>query len=383
MQDTLYYQDPYLQSFDAVVTGCSPAGTQYAVTLSDTAFYPEGGGQPGDTGTLNGVAVCDTRQQDGQIIHLCASPVPVGTAVHGVLDWARRFRHMQCHTGEHIFSGIAHALYGCNNVGFHMSRDCVTIDFDRPLTAEQLAEVERQTNEAVFADIPTVISYPDADTLRRLEYRSKKELTGQVRIVQAGGRDVCACCGLHVTRSGAVGCVKVGTQTPHRGGVRLTLFIGWDAVRDYDGKQKSVTAISHTLSAKPHEIAQAVEKMAERNDQYKAQVIALHEQIFRLKAQLLPQNTQRLWVIEPGLSPVEIRRFADILAEQAQWAAVFTPSESGGFQYAICSHSLDVRPLCQSLNAALDGHGGGKAAVTQGAVQTTQAALEQFCSAWT
>ena len=174
MQDTLYYQDPYLQSFDAVVTGCSPAGTQYAVTLSDTAFYPEGGGQPGDTGTLNGVAMCDTRQQDGQIIHLCASPVPVGTAVHGVLDWARRFRHMQCHTGEHIFSGIAHALYDCNNVGFHMSRDCVTIDFDRPLTAEQLAEVERQTNEAVFADIPTVVSYPDADTLRRLDYRSKK-----------------------------------------------------------------------------------------------------------------------------------------------------------------------------------------------------------------
>lgn len=379
MQDARYYHHPDERSFDATVTGCQAyKDGLFAVTLSDTLFYPEGGGQPGDTGTLSGVRVTDTRLSGDEIIHVCETELPVGQTVHGELDWERRFRHMQCHTGEHIFSGIAHELYGCNNVGFHLSRDCVTIDFDRVLTAEQLAEVERQTNEAVFADVPTVISYPDADTLRTLDYRSKKELTGTVRIVEAGGRDVCACCGLHVARSGMVGCVKVGTQTPHRGGIRLTLLIGWDAVRDYDQKQKSVTEISHILSAKPHEVAQAVELMASRNDRYKAEVIALHEQIFRLKAALLPSNQDRLWSFAENLSPVQIRQFADILAEQTGWAAVFSEAPNGGYQYAICGHNVDVRPICKELNQALNGHGGGKPAVVQGAVQASQSEIETF-----
>lgn len=379
MQDARYYHHPDERSFDATVTGCRDyKDGLFAVTLSDTLFYPEGGGQPGDTGTLSGVRVTDTRLSGDEIIHVCAAELPVGQTVHGELDWERRFRHMQCHTGEHIFSGIAHELYGCNNVGFHLSRDCVTIDFDRVLTAEQLEEVERQTNEAVFADVPTVISYPDADTLRTLNYRSKKELTGTVRIVEAGGRDVCACCGLHVARSGMVGCVKVGTQTPHRGGIRLTLLIGWDAVRDYDQKQKSVTEISHILSAKPHEVAQAVELMASRNDRYKAAVIALHEQIFRLKAALLPSDQDRLWSFAENLSPVQIRQFADILAEQTGWAAVFSEAPNGGYQYAICGHNVDVRPICKELNQALNGHGGGKPAVVQGAVQASQSEIETF-----
>lgn len=379
MQDARYYHHPDERSFDATVTGCRAyKDGLFAVTLSDTLFYPEGGGQPGDTGTLSGVRVTDTRLSEDEIIHVCETELPVGQTVHGELDWERRFRHMQCHTGEHIFSGIAHELYGCNNVGFHLSRDCVTIDFDRVLTPEQLAEVERQTNEAVFADVPTVISYPDADTLRTLDYRSKKELTGTVRIVEAGGRDVCACCGLHVARSGMVGCVKVGTQTPHRGGIRLTLLIGWDAVRDYDQKQKSVTEISHILSAKPHEVAQAVELMASRNDRYKAEVIALHEQIFRLKAALLPSNQDRLWSFAENLSPVQIRQFADILAEQTGWAAVFSEAPNGGYQYAICGHNVDVRPICKELNQALNGHGGGKPAVVQGAVQASQSEIETF-----
>ena len=142
MFDTLYYQDPYLRAFDATVTACTPRPDGlFAVVLSDTAFYPEGGGQPGDTGTLSGVRVADTQEQDGQVVHLCQGALAPGQAVHGEIDWVRRFRHMQCHTGEHIFSGIAHALYGCRNVGFHMSRGWVTIDLTPPLSPEQLAEV--------------------------------------------------------------------------------------------------------------------------------------------------------------------------------------------------------------------------------------------------
>ena len=150
-------------------------------------------------------------------------------------------------------------------------------------------------------------------------------------------------------------------------------------MRDYDQKQKSVAEISHILSAKPHEVAQAVELMASRNDRYKAAVIALHEQIFRLKAALLPSNQDRLWSFSENLSPVQIRQFADILAEQTGWAAVFSEAPNGGYQYAICSHSVDVRPICKELNQALNGHGGGKPAVVQGAVQASQSEIETFC----
>ena len=380
MLDTLYYKDPYLRAFDAAVTACTPRPDGlFAVVLSDTAFYPEGGGQPGDTGTLAGVRVADTREQDGRVVHLCRGPLAPGRIVHGEIDWARRFRHMQCHTGEHIFSGVAHALYGCRNVGFHISRGWVTIDLTPPLSPEQLAEAERQSNAAVFADVPTVVSFPDADALRTLDYRSKKAISGPVRIVRAGGRDVCACCGLHVARSGEVGCIKVGAHTPHRGGVRLTLYIGWDALHDYHEKQQSVAAVSHTLSAKPHEVAQAVARMAAQNDRRAEQIIALHAEIFRLRAALLPRGQDKLWTFAEGLEPVEIRQFADILAEQAGWAAVFSRAADGACRYAICSRTQDVRPVCRALHAALGGRGGGKAAVTQGAVPAEEAAIAAFC----
>ena len=379
MQDTLFYRDAYMRAFDAVVADCKPCAQGFAVVLSETAFYPEGGGQPGDTGVLGGVRVWDTKEKEGHIVHFCDAPLPVGETVHGELDWERRFRHMQSHTGEHIFSGIAHALYGCENVGFHMSQDCVTIDLNRALTAEQVAEIERQTNEAVFSDVPTMVQYPTPEVLQTFDYRSKKELTGMVRLVEAGGRDLCACCGLHVARSGEVGCVKVGMQTPHRGGIRMTLRIGWDALRDYDKKQRQAADISHLLSAKSDEIVEAVQRMTEQNDAYQAQVIALHDEIFRLRAQALPKGAPKLWQFAEGLTPVETRRFADVLAGQAEWAVVFTDAGENHWQYAVCSHTQDVRAICQALNTTFHGHGGGKPAVVQGAIHATRAQIEAFC----
>lgn len=374
---TLFYQNAYLTSFDAVVQQCTTYDADlFAVVLSDTAFYPQGGGQPGDTGYLNDVKVIDTRLCDGQIVHICHAPLTPGSAVHGMIDWNRRFRHMQYHTGEHIFSGIAHKQYGCNNVGFHLGSDCVTVDFDRPLTTNQISEIEYQTNQAVFANHPTVISYPSDIERSTLTYRSKKELTGTVRIVETGGCDLCACCGLHVAYSSEVGCVKVSTITPHRGGIRITLMIGWDALHDYQIKQDSVRAVSQILSAKPDEITQAVKRMTEKCDSYQTQIIHLHDQIFRLYAQQLPTDVPALWQFMDELNPIEIRRFADLLAEQCDWAAVFCSDTADTYQFAICSHKMDIRPLCQTLCDALNGRGGGKPAVAQGAVHATRTEIE-------
>lgn len=378
MTEKLFYINPMRRSFDAVVQACAPAAQGFAVRLDRTAFYPEGGGQPGDTGTLNGVPVRDTQADADGILHLTDAPLAVGSPVHGVLDWARRFRHMQCHTGEHILSGLAHTLYGCSNVGFHLGADTVTVDFDVPLSAAQVAALERQANEALWADVPTEISHPDADTRAQLDYRSKKALTGDVRIVCTGGVDVCACCGLHVPRSGMVGLIKVTGRAVHRDGVRLTLRIGPDALADYDETCTAVSAISHTLSAKPDAVAQAVSRMDAALAAAKSAQIALYEKYFRARIAALPAGRPVCALFESGLTPVETRQCAALLAGHAPLGAAFSQNAGGGFQYALCSASIDVRPYCRQLNEQLNGRGGGKPAVAQGACHASRAEIEAF-----
>ena len=213
MTQKLYYQDSFLREFSASVLRCETAGDVWKVTLDRTAFYPEGGGQPADHGVLKTaageIAVTDVHEKDGEVIHTCAAPVETGAAVSGTVDWNRRFDHMQQHSGEHIISGILCRLYHCDNVGFHLGAETVTIDYNAEITWEQALEAERLANEAVWADRETEITYPPPEALAALEYRSKKELTGQVRIVEFPGADRCACCGTHVVRAGQVGLIKV------------------------------------------------------------------------------------------------------------------------------------------------------------------------------
>ena len=207
--DTLYYEDPFLCTFTATVRTCQAAENGYAVTLDRTAFYPEGGGQPADHGTLGGIPVLDVQEQHDEIVHTLSQPLAVDQTVEGVVDWDRRFDHMQQHSGEHILSGILCDCYHCDNVGFHLGADTVTIDYNTDLTWEQVMAAEAAANAVIWADRPVEITYPDPDTLAHLAYRSKKELTGPVRIVTFPEADCCACCGTHVRRAGQVGLVKV------------------------------------------------------------------------------------------------------------------------------------------------------------------------------
>ena len=197
--EKLYYQDPYQTTFTARVLTCEPSKGGCLVTLDRTAFYPEGGGQPADHGVLGGVTVTDVHEKDGVIFHTCDKVVEPGSTVEGSIDWTRRFDHMQQHSGEHILSGLLCSLYDCSNVGFHLGTDTVTIDYDRDLTWEQVLEAERQANESIWRDTPAEITFPAPDALAQLDYRSKKELTGQVRIVSFPGADCCACCGTHLS----------------------------------------------------------------------------------------------------------------------------------------------------------------------------------------
>ena len=262
MTEKLYYLDSPLFEFAARVLETREGKRGWEVLLDRTAFFPEGGGQPADTGTIGRARVLDVHEREGEIRHLCDRELASGTYACAV-DAEKRLRRMQNHSGEHVFSGLTHQKYGAENVGFHMAADCMTIDFDKELSFEQLSEIEYEANLAVRANIPVRTFYPSPEELKVLEYRSKKELAGAVRIVEIAGIDRCACCAPHVRATGEIGAIKLLTAERHRGGVRLSLICGMDALDDYRRKQDSAAAISALLSAKRDERAPAVERRLE------------------------------------------------------------------------------------------------------------------------
>ncbi len=217
----LFYDDPYLKEFTATVLSCEAGKNGYEVILDRTAFYPEGGGQPADHGTLGGVNVVDTREKAGNLVHICEKPLEVGAEVTGTIDWARRFDHMQQHSGEHIVSGMLCAAYDCDNVGFHMGDQVVTIDYNADIPWEGVLDIERRANQYIWENHPFVSNWYEGDELAALEYRSKKPLQGAVRIAEFPGADRCACCGTHVTTAGQVGIVKILSCQKYRDGGRL------------------------------------------------------------------------------------------------------------------------------------------------------------------
>ena len=205
----LYYVNSHISRFSATVLSCAETPKGYAVVLDQTAFYPEGGGQAADTGTLGTVRVLDTREQEERIVHFCDGPLNVGETVEGVIDYDLRFDRMQQHTGEHIVSGLINARWGFHNTGFHMGTESTTIDFDGVIPPEELPAIELQANEAVWKNLPVRCWVPSPEELPGVTYRTKRALPWPVRIVEVPGCDSCACCGIHVAATGAVGVIKI------------------------------------------------------------------------------------------------------------------------------------------------------------------------------
>ena len=278
--EKLYYIDPFIKDFPATVLSCEPVKNGFQVVLDCTAFYPEGGGQPADHGTLGDVEVTDVHEKDGVVFHTCDKPVEVGQMVTGRVDWARRFDHMQQHSGEHILSGILCRDYHCDNVGFHMGADTVTIDYNADISWEQALDAEQKANEVIWADQEVEITYPSPEELSALDYRSKKELTGQVRIVTFPEADCCACCGTHVLRAGQVGLIKVLSCQKFREGVRLEILCGKRALDYLSGTYDQARAIGQQLSVKPLETLPAVERLEAELAAAKTRMTELEDQVF-------------------------------------------------------------------------------------------------------
>lgn len=378
MTEKLFYQDSHRSTFTAIVQEVRPSGNGYEIILDRTAFFPEGGGQSSDTGSLGGVSVSDVQEIDGKIIHYTDGPLAEGTEVEGCIDWTERFSKMQQHTGEHIVSGLIHKIYGYHNVGFHLGTDSVTLDFNGVVPKEKLHEIEQLANEAVAKNLPVQVLYPTDEELSKISYRSKIEIEGQVRIVVIDGYDVCACCAPHVKQTGEIGLIKLVGMQNYKGGVRISMLCGFRALEDYYQKEKNNREIAVMLSAKEYETAVEVERLQEELAMKKAKIAELEQKFLEQKVETLDVSGEIVCLFEET-DPVMTRELVNLLLKKgAKMAAVFSGNEREGYRYVLGSRSLDVRKNGKLLNEAFHGRGGGKPEMVQGTVQGKREEIEAF-----
>ena len=371
MTRKLYYEDSALLSFTAQVIGCTQVKGGYAVKLDQTAFYPEGGGQPWDLGTLGEAKVLQVTEEDDEVIHLCDKALS-GT-VTGWVDAQRRLDLMQQHTGEHILSGLICSRYGVSNVGFHVGAQVMEIDFSGPVSAEDLYGLELAANEAIWKDLEVQCYYPE--NLEQLEYRSKKALEGPVRIVEIPGYDRCACCGVHVKHTGQVGIIKILSMVKFHQGVRLELVCGKRAFDHLAKVCEQNKQISGLLSAKPLETAAAAQRICDQLAAEKFRAAGLEKKLFDTIAESYVNQNKALH-FEEGLTPAAVRELADRIGKVCRTAIVCSGTDEAG--YSICIVGQNAKELGTAAVASLNGRGGGKAEAFQGSLKADRNEITQF-----
>ena len=377
----LYYADCRLSEFSAVVVDCFAGKNGFEVELDRTAFYPEGGGQAADKGTLNGIEVLHVHEDGERVLHRMHKPLTVGETVEGLVDYARRFDLMQQHTGEHIVSGIINSRYGWHNVGFHMGWDSITIDFDGVIPPEDLPELERLANEAICRNIPLKIWTPSPEELPHVFYRTKRELPWPVRIVQVPGYDSCACCGIHVERTGEIGLIKLFSCVKFRNGSRIEMLCGQRCLDFLSRSHEQNRQVSAAFSAKLMETGEAARRMNALLDEHKRRIGELETKIFSDLARRCDGRGDTLVRYE-GLDSVGVRKLADLVAERCGGtAAVFSGSDEAGYSYCLICKGGDLRSFNKAMTAALNGRGGGKPEFQMGSVRcTAELILKHFVS---
>lgn len=371
------YDNSKLTTFEATVTSCSPAGKYYELTLDRSAFFPEGGGQKGDVGLIDSVKVLDTYEKNGEVVHKCTAPIEEGMQVCGEVDADIRLRRMQNHSGEHLLMGFIHRKTGFENVGFHLGSDDVTLDLDGVIPTETLIECEFLANKAIAADLPVTISYPDSESLKTLEYRSKLEMTENVRIVTIEGVDVCACCAPHVASTGQIGIIKVLSAESYKGGTRLHILCGLDAFELIRKRMDELSAISRLLSAKPEKILEQTKRLIDENDALKRQLADIEQRkAARIISSLSNSTRGSFCVFTEGLNTASMRDIANEAVKLTDGAAGIFCQNENGWNYIIASDSLPLRSMSAQINSALNGKGGGSDKMLQGSCMAERTAIE-------
>ncbi len=368
----LYDEDSYINEFSARVISCEKTEEGYAVVLDRTAFFPTAGGQDCDTGALNGEKVLKVEIKNDTVFHIMEKPMDIDKEVFGKIEWKARLRKMQHHSAEHIVSGLAHTLLGAQNVGFHLSDKEVTIDYDKVLSASDVEKLENAANEAVRANIEIKAVYPEDDELSKIEYRSKLELTESVRIVTISGIDVCACCAPHVKMTGEIGVIKLKDLMHHRGGVRLKMICGQDALSDYQEKAENALRISNLLSAKQEEIADSVERVFAEITELKQKNASLSKKLATVKADSILLQDGNVCIFEDDLDTDGLRHLANEGKKKCNIFAVLSGNENSGYNYIIASEKVNLREFVKDANKELSGRGGGREDMVQGCFGATK-----------
>ena len=376
----LYYEDCHQYDFTAWVVSCAPVEGGFEIILDATAFYPEGGGQPCDLGKLGTVRVLDVQERGEEVIHLCDGPLAVGQEVRGQIDWNRRFDLMQQHTGEHIVSGIICRRYGWHNVGFHMGADVVTIDFDGPIPVEALPQIEAEANRAVWENLAVSCWVPSPEELQRVPYRSKRALPWPVRIVQVPDWDSCACCGVHVERTGEIGLIKLFSCVKFHQGVRIEMACGGRALGILNAVYDQNRQVSQAFSAKIFETGQAARKINERLAQAEYRCTALERQIFDGIAAGYAGKGNVLHM-DSSLTPLAVRELADRIASRCGGVAAVVGGEAN-FSICLMGPREEVTALGTDLKTRLSARGGGKPGIFQGTVTATEGQLREYFHGW-
>ena len=377
----LYEQDAYLRKFSATVLSCEPTKKGYAVVLDQTAFFPEGGGQPADLGTLSGEEVLDVQiDKDGIITHTLKNPLTVGDTAEGELDWEIRYARMQNHTGEHLVSGLIHRAHGYDNVGFHLNDSLVTLDVSGPLTESDIGWIETTANRAIYENRDIFATYPTPEEIGDIDYRSKLDLTEGVRLITIDGYDVCACCAPHVKRTGEIGLIKILDVIPYKGGTRISMLCGLPAFEDYRMLHDSNRTMMRLLSAPREQVADFVQRDHDTITALRAEIKALSEQLASARLEIV-QTSASVCGFTKDASFDVLRNFAEQYSVEGKLCAMFSVADDGTMSYFLyVPEGGDIRDTVKAMNAAFSGKGGGKPHYAQGKLTATKEQLTAFFS---
>jgi len=402
----LFDTDSHLKVFEGTVVSCAwdEKRKAFGVILDRTAFFAEGGGQMADGGFLfvpeaggseTALPVLHVKEQGEDAVHFVSRELAAGTKVRGEIDWEARFDRMQQHSGEHIYSGLVYRAKGYHNVGFHLGEAVTRLDFDGPLTEEEIRAFEREANRLICEDLPVRVSYPEKEVLDQLDYRSKKELTGAVRIVSIGkeGREVdcCACCAPHVKTTGEIGLLKMIHAENYKGGVRLLMLCGKRALEDYQAKQNTLSALAQSMSTSEEKVAASVAKLTEEKTRLTEKTTQLAKELVRFRAEELLRHAKAqgegagkrciCWE-EPLLDQKAARDLVNLLVEKTAGSetivAALMPGEGGNSFLLAASSSVNMKEIGDRLRKEKGFKGGGSPAMIQGTIHLLNSELCEF-----
>lgn len=373
----LYDEHPYDTTFHATIQDIQ-YDKNTTLILDQTLFFPEEGGQCADSGTIDGYEVIDVQISKGIIKHILKGHIEleIGNEIQGEIDWDLRFSNMQNHSGEHIFLGIVHREYGYDNVGFHLGKDVVSVDFNGPIDEVSLRRIEKEVNQVIYENRVIRAYYPSEEELASLNYRSKKEVDSPLRIVEIENCDVCACCAPHVRRSGEVGLFKVVHMMNYKGGVRIFILCGQRALDYVLELDDNMNAIYHMLSANNSSVVKYVKQLIDTNNALKQEVFNLNKKEVQRLVEEANEN-HRYFFIEDLDKNLQREMVNSLVQRLEGYVGVFVGSDQTGYRFILASRNNDTTKLFDVLKSH-GAKGGGNALMVQGYMKTSQDTIEEL-----